>query len=316
MKTILITGCCGFLGSHLSNFYTKKSFNVIGIDNLLTGKLENIEHLNRFPNFKFYQKDVCKRINIHEKLDFILHFASPASPVDYMKFPIKTLEIGSRGTENILKLGLKNNAKVVVASTSEVYGDPLEHPQNELYFGNVNPIGPRGVYDEAKRFLEAITMAYRNKKNLKIGIVRIFNTYGPNMRIYDGRAIPNFVNQALNNKDITVFGDGSQTRSFCFVNDTIRGINALLEKNYELPVNIGNPVEHSILDLAKLIIQITNSSSKIVFKNLPENDPKVRKPCIKTAKKVLKWSPKINLVDGLKKTIDYYKKNIILKNEK
>ena len=312
MKTVLITGCCGFIGSHLSEYFTNKEFNVIGIDNLLTGNFDNIKHLNKINNFKFYEHDVCKEINIKTKIDYILHFASTASPIDYLKFPIKTLQIGSIGTENILKLGVKNNATVLVASTSEIYGDPLEHPQKETYYGNVNPIGPRGVYDEAKRYLEAMTIAYKNKKKLNIRIVRIFNTYGPKMRINDGRAIPNFINQILNNKDITVYGDGNQTRSFCYINDTISGVIKLLKTDYQLPVNIGNPKEYTILQLVDKIKAIIPSSSNIVYRNLPENDPKIRRPDIQLAKKLLNWEPKTKLIDGLERTIKYYQ---ILKNE-
>ena len=312
MKTVLITGCCGFIGSHLSEYFTNKEFNVIGIDNLLTGNFDNIKHLNKLNNFKFYEHDVCKEINIKTKIDYILHFASTASPIDYLKFPIKTLQIGSIGTENILKLGVKNNATVLVASTSEIYGDPLEHPQKETYYGNVNPIGPRGVYDEAKRYLEAMTIAYKNKKKLNIRIVRIFNTYGPKMRINDGRAIPNFINQILNNKDITVYGDGNQTRSFCYIDDTISGVIKLLKTDYQFPVNIGNPKEYTILQLVDKIKAIIPSSSNIVYRNLPENDPKIRRPDIQLAKKLLNWEPKTKLIDGLERTIKYYQ---ILKNE-
>ncbi len=306
MKTVLITGCCGFIGSHLCDFYISKKFKVIGIDNLLTGKLENIKHLSNDQNFDFYELDVCDQISFNEKIDFILHFASPASPIDYLKYPLETLRIGSIGTENILKLGLANKATVLVASTSEIYGDPLEHPQSEKYFGNVNPIGPRGVYDEAKRYLEALTMAYKNKHNLNIRIVRIFNTYGPRMRVSDGRAIPNFINQALNSKNFTVYGDGTQTRSFCYIDDTVIGIYSLLKSGYEFPINIGNPNEFSILKLIDLIKKLTASKEEVIFKELPENDPKVRKPNIELAKNVLKWKPKISLSVGLVKTINYF----------
>ncbi len=252
--------------------------------------------------------DVCNEIKLEEKIDFILHFASTASPVDYLKFPIKTLQIGSVGTENVLKLGVRNRATVLVASTSEVYGDPLEHPQNESYFGNVNPIGPRGVYDEAKRYLEAMTIAYKKKLNLDIRIVRIFNTYGPRMRKNDGRAIPNFINQKLNKENITIYGDGSQTRSFCYISDTISGIYKLLETNYQLPVNIGNPNEYSIKELAQIISDLIPNKSNIIYKELPENDPKLRQPNIELAKKILNWTPKVKLVDGLKMTINFYNK--------
>tara|TARA_B100000963_G_scaffold107153_1_gene93152 strand:+ start:6527 stop:7471 length:945 start_codon:yes stop_codon:yes gene_type:complete len=307
LKTILITGSCGFLGSHLCDFYLSKNYKVIGIDNLLTGSIENILHINSNPNFKFYEIDVCNEINLNDKIDYILHFASPASPIDYLKYPLKTLRIGSVGTENILNLALKKKSIILVASTSEIYGDPLEHPQSESYFGNVNPIGPRGVYDEAKRYLEAMTMAYKRKKKLNIRIVRIFNTYGPRMRINDGRAIPNFINQALSGNNITIYGDGSQTRSFCYIDDTITGISKLLESNFQFPVNIGNPDEYSIQELSKIICSQIPSNSKIVYKELPENDPKVRKPNISLAKKILGWSPKINLHNGLIKTTTYFK---------
>lgn len=272
----------------------------------MTGSYDNIKHIVNNNNFIFYEEDVCNEIRLDEKLDYIMHFASPASPVDYLKYPIKTLNIGSIGTENILKLGLKNNSTVLVASTSEVYGDPLEHPQKESYFGNVNPIGPRGVYDEAKRYLEALTIAYSNKRNLDVRIVRIFNTYGPRMRINDGRAIPNFINQAIRNENLTVYGDGSQTRSFCFIEDTIRGIYKALMCNYKLPINIGNQNEYSILKLVEIIIDLTKSKSNIIYKDLPENDPKVRQPDISLAMNVLNWKPQVQLEEGLIKTIKYY----------
>ena len=306
-KTMLITGCCGFIGSHLCDYFLSKNFNIIGLDNLLTGNIENINHLNSNKSFEYIEFDICDKFRINKKIDYILHFASPASPVDYLKYPIKTLQIGSKGTENILELGLKNNSTVLLASTSEVYGDPLVHPQNESYFGNVNPVGPRGVYDEAKRYLEAITMAFNKKKNLNTKIVRIFNTYGPRMRKNDGRAIPNFINQALNNNNFTIYGSGKQTRSFCYVDDTVNGIAKLLMSEYNKPVNIGNPKEFTILQLVKKIKSLIPSSSKILYHELPENDPKVRKPDISLAKKLLKWSPKIDLNKGLINTISYYK---------
>ncbi len=306
MNTILITGCCGFIGSHLCDFYLSKNYKVIGLDNLLTGSIENIKHHENNPLFNFIEHDVCDQINISDKIDFILHFASTASPDDYLKYPIKTLQIGSIGTENILKLGVKNNSTVLVASTSEIYGDPLEHPQSESYFGNVNPIGPRGVYDEAKRYLEALTMAYKNKKQLKIRIVRIFNTYGPRMRVNDGRAIPNFINQILNNKNITVYGDGHQTRSFCYVSDTVNGIHKLLNSDYQYPINIGNNDEYTILQLVNIMKNIVNKNIELIFSKLPENDPKKRQPNIKLAKTILDWNPKTSLKDGLIKTIDYF----------
>ena len=305
-KTILVTGCCGFIGSNMCNFLIKKEYNVIGIDNLLTGRKKNIYDLLKNKNFTFLEHDICEEIKISNKIDKILHFASTASPKDYLKYPIKTLKIGSKGTENILELGLKNKATVLVASTSEIYGDPLEHPQRETYFGNVNPIGPRGVYDEAKRYLEALTIAYNSKRKLDVRIVRIFNTYGPKMRKDDGRAIPNFINQIINNEDITIYGDGSQTRSFCYIDDTIQGIYRTLYSNYCLPINIGSPIEHSIINLVNFLRELIPSSSKIRFSDLPENDPKVRKPDITLAKNILKWEPKVKLQDGLKKTINYF----------
>ena len=290
----------------MCDFYIKKKFRVIGLDNLLTGNYYNLSHIIDNSNFEFYEYDICKKIKVKTKIDYVMHFASPASPVDYLKYPIKTLQTGSIGTENILKLALKNKAKVLVASSSEVYGDPEIHPQTESYFGNVNTIGPRGVYDEAKRYLEAITMAYKNKKKLNVSIARIFNTYGPRMRVQDGRAIPNFINQALKNNPITIYGDGSQTRSFCYISDTIKALSKLLHSNYYLPMNIGNPKEYSINQLATLIKKLTTSNSKISFHDLPENDPKVRKPNIELAKKKLNWEPKIDLYDGLTKTTNYY----------
>jgi len=307
MKKILISGAAGFIGSHLCDFYLNKNFSVIGIDNFMTGSISNIEHNLDNKNFNFIKHDIREKININVKLDYILHFASPASPIDYLNFPIETLQIGSIGTENFLNLAEENNARIIVASTSEVYGDPLQHPQSESYFGNVNPVGPRGVYDEAKRYLEALSTAYKKVKNVDVGIVRIFNTYGPRMRISDGRAIPNFINQAINNENFTVYGDGTQTRSFCYVSDTVDGIDRLLKSSYKEPINIGNPEEYTILDLIKIIKSTTNNTnSKLIFNNLPENDPKFRQPNIKLANKVLKWSPKINLTEGLFKTIKYY----------
>ena len=310
MKKILITGAAGFIGSHLTDFYLKKRYKVIGIDNLMTGSLENIEHLKKNKNFVIINHDIRYKIDVNEPLDFILHFASPASPVDYLKFPIDTLQIGSIGTENVLDLALKNNAKIVVASSSEVYGDPLEHPQIESYYGNVNPIGPRGVYDEAKRYLEALTTAYHNNKKLEVGIARIFNTYGPRMRINDGRAIPNFINQAIKNKDISVYGTGFQTRSFCYISDTITGIDCILNSKYYKPVNIGNPQEFSILEVAKKIKSLVSSKSKIIFDKLPEDDPKIRKPDINKALKLFNWKPKVKLEEGLIETINFFKKSI------
>ncbi len=305
-KSLLITGVAGFLGSHLCDLFLKKKFKVFGIDNLITGDLINVKHNMNNKNFKFINHDVCDEIFLNEKIDYILHFASPASPQDYLNYPIETLRIGSKGTENILSFAKKNNATILLASTSEIYGDPEKHPQSELYFGNVNPIGPRGVYDEAKRYLEAMSMAYFRKFNLNIKIARIFNTYGPRMRKNDGRAIPNFINQSMNRKKYTLYGDGNQTRSFCYVSDTTDAIFKLLFSNYNNPVNIGNPDEYTLNQLLKLINQINNYTNEIIFKKLPENDPKRRKPDISLAKKILNWEPKISLRDGLIKTIDYY----------
>ena len=290
----------------MCDFYASKNYHIIGVDNLLTGDITNIKHLEKNENFEFINYDVCNELRIDKKIDFILHFASTASPIDYLKFPIKTLQIGSIGTENILKLALKNSATVLVASTSEVYGDPLEHPQSESYFGNVNPIGPRGVYDEAKRYLEAMTIAYKQKKNLSVRIARIFNTYGPRMRINDGRAVPNFINQALSGKDFTIYGNGNQTRSFCYIDDMVFGIAKLVNSEYQFPVNIGNPTEYSINDLVRLIKDLIPTKNKILYKTLPENDPKVRKPDISLAENKLNWKPKIDLENGLKKTINYF----------
>ena len=308
MNSILISGAAGFIGSHLCDFFLKKQFKVIAIDNFMTGSMKNINHNLKNKNFSFIEHDICNPIEIKNKLDYILHFASPASPIDYLNNPIKTLRIGSTGTENILNLAYENNCTILVASTSEIYGDPLEHPQKESYFGNVNPIGPRGVYDEAKRYLEALTVAFKNVKDLDVRIVRIFNTYGPRMRKNDGRAIPNFINQALNNKNITVFGNGEQTRSFCYIDDTVEGIYKLLISNYKLPVNIGNPKEYSINDLVKVIKSKINTNSKTIYLDLPENDPKTRKPSIDLAMNILQWEPKISLSKGLDITIKFYNK--------
>ena len=305
-KTVLITGCCGFIGSNMCKFLLKKNYKVLGLDNMLTGKIRNIQNFMNNNNFNFFEHDICKPIKINEKVDEVLHFASTASPVDYLKHPIETLRIGSTGTENILKFAVKNNAKVLVASTSEIYGDPLEHPQSENYYGNVNSIGPRSVYDEAKRYLEAITMAYHRKKNLDVKIVRIFNTYGPNMRKDDGRVIPNFINQMINNVEVTVYGDGNQTRSFCYITDTINGIYKTLKSDYNLPINIGNPQEFTINELLNVMKKLIPNSSKTVYLDLPKDDPKKRNPDISLAKKILNWEPSISLVEGLKKTIDYF----------
>ena len=306
MKNILITGAAGFLGSHLCERFLKEDFNVKGMDNFITGSQKNIDSLKKNKNFQFINHDVSKYVEINDDLDYILHFASPASPIDYLKIPIQTLKVGSLGTHNLLGLAKAKNAVILVASTSEVYGDPLVHPQSESYFGNVNPIGPRGVYDEAKRFQEAITMAYHRFHNLDTKIVRIFNTYGPRMRLNDGRVLPAFIGQTLRGEDLTIFGDGSQTRSFCYVDDLIDGIYKLLFSNYNYPVNIGNPNEISIKDFAQEIIKLTNSQQKIIYKPLPENDPLKRKPDIDLAKNILGWIPKINRNEGLKLTYEYF----------
>jgi len=303
---IVITGSAGFLGSHLSRYLIEKGHYVIGIDNLLTGKIENIEDLFKTAKFEFYKYDVTNYIHISGQVDAILHFASPASPVDYLKYPIPTLKVGALGTHKALGLAKAKKAIFMLASTSEVYGDPLINPQNEKYWGNVNPIGPRGVYDEAKRFAEAMAMAYHRYHKIPIRIVRIFNTYGPNMRINDGRAVPNFMMQALSGKPITVYGDGKQTRSLCYVSDLINGIYKLLLSDINTPVNIGNPHEITLLELAQKIKDITNSKSKIIFKPLPQDDPKVRRPDITIAKTKLKWEPEVSLDEGLKKTIKYF----------
>jgi len=307
IQTVLITGAAGFLGSHLSDRMIAEGMKVIGMDNLITGDLENLEHLFSNENFSFYHHDVSKFVHVPGNLDYILHFASPASPIDYLKMPIQTLKVGSLGTHNLLGLAKAKNARMLIASTSEVYGDPLVNPQSEEYWGNVNPIGPRGVYDEAKRFQEAITMAYHTYHGLETRIVRIFNTYGPRMRLNDGRALPAFFSQALSHKDITVFGDGSQTRSFCYVSDLVEGIFRLLKSDYALPVNIGNPDEITILDVAKEVKGlIEDSKSKIVFKGLPKDDPKVRRPDITKAKQILNWEPKVDRSEGLAKTLEYF----------
>jgi len=312
MKRILITGAAGFLGSHLADKCIDEHMHVIGMDNLITGNMANLAHLMPLDSFEFHHHDVTKYIHIEGELDYILHFASPASPIDYLKIPIQTLKVGSLGTHNALGLAKAKNARILVASTSEVYGDPLIHPQSEDYWGNVNPIGPRGCYDEAKRFQEAITMAYHNHHGLETRIVRIFNTYGPRMRPNDGRALPAFFSQAIKEQDITVFGDGSQTRSFCYVSDLVEGIYKLLMSNYHLPVNIGNPNEISIKDVAEEIINLTDTSSQLVFKDLPKDDPKVRQPDISLAKEILGWTPKVDRSAGLEITYEYFKEILSL----
>jgi dTDP-glucose 4,6-dehydratase len=308
MKTILITGAAGFLGSHLCDRFINDGYHVIGMDNLITGSLKNIEHLFKLEHFEFYHHDVSKFIHVPGELDYILHFASPASPIDYLKIPIQTLKVGSLGIHNCLGLAKAKGARLLIASTSEVYGDPSVHPQSEEYWGNVNPVGPRGVYDEAKRFQEAMTMAYHTFHGLETRIVRIFNTYGPRMRLNDGRVLPAFIGQALRGEDLTIFGDGSQTRSFCYVDDLVEGIVRLLNSDYSLPVNIGNPDEITISQFAEEIIKLTGTKQKVVYKDLPVDDPKQRRPDITKAKEILGWEPKINREEGLKRTYAYFKK--------
>ncbi len=306
-KRVLITGAAGFLGSHLCDRFIKEGCHVMAMDNLITGDLKNIEHLFKLPNFEFYHHDVTKFINIPGHLDYIMHFASPASPIDYLKIPIQTLKVGAMGTHNCLGLAKAKGARMLVASTSEVYGDPLVHPQTEEYWGNVNPVGPRGVYDEAKRYMESITMAYHTFHDVDTRIVRIFNTYGPRMRLNDGRALPAFIGQALRGQDMTVFGDGSQTRSFCYVDDLIEGIYRLLLSDYHQPVNIGNPVEISLKDFAEEVLALTGGNVDIIYKPLPMDDPKQRKPDITKAQQILGWEPKVERKEGLKITYDYFR---------
>jgi dTDP-glucose 4,6-dehydratase len=307
MKRILITGAAGFLGSHLCDRFIKDGYHVIGMDNLITGQLKNIEHLFPLANFEFYNHDVSKFIHIPGSLDYILHFASPASPIDYLKIPIQTLKVGSLGIHNCLGLAKAKGARLMIASTSEVYGDPSVHPQPESYWGNVNPVGPRGVYDEAKRFQEAITMAYHTYHGLETRIVRIFNTYGPRMRLNDGRVLPAFIGQALRGEDLTMFGDGSQTRSFCYVDDLVEGIVRLLHSDCPDPVNIGNPDEITIGQFAEEIIKLTDTDQKVIYKDLPIDDPKQRQPDITKAKALLDWEPQIDRAEGLKRTYAYFK---------
>jgi len=310
MKTAVVTGGSGFLGSHLCDKLLSEGLKVICIDNLITGNINNISHLAGNENFSFIKHDITNYIFIPGKVDYILHFASPASPVDYLQLPIQTLKVGSLGTHKALGLAKEKQARFLLASTSEVYGDPEIHPQPEEYWGNVNPIGPRGVYDEAKRFAEALVMAYHRYHNLETRIVRIFNTFGPRMRAKDGRAIPNFIMQALTGQPITVYGDGSQTRSFCYITDQVDGLYKLLMSEEDEPVNIGNPEEIPLIEIAKEIIELTSSKSKIIFEELPVNDPKVRQPDITKARTKLGWEPKVNRWEGLKKTIQYFKELI------
>jgi dTDP-glucose 4,6-dehydratase len=310
IKKILITGAAGFLGSHLCDRFIKEDYYVLGMDNLVTGSMSNIEHLFPKENFEFYFHDVTKFVHIPGELDYILHFASPASPIDYLKIPIQTLKVGSLGTHNLLGLAKEKKARILLASTSEIYGDPLVHPQSEEYWGNVNPIGPRGVYDEAKRFMEAITMAYNRYHGVETRIVRIFNTYGSRMRLDDGRALPTFLSQAIRGEDISVFGDGNQTRSFCYVDDLVEGIYRLLLSDYDQPVNIGNPDEITIKEFAEEIIKLTGTNQKIIYNELPEDDPKQRQPDISKAKELLGWEPKVSRQEGLKITYEYFKQKI------
>ena len=307
LDRVLITGAAGFLGSHLCDRFIKEGYHVIGMDNLITGSLSNIQHLFPLPQFEFYHHDVTKFISVPGELKYILHFASPASPIDYLKIPIQTLKVGAMGTHNCMGLAKDKKARILVASTSEVYGDPMVHPQTEEYWGNVNPVGPRGVYDEAKRYMEAITMAYHNFHSVETRIVRIFNTYGPRMRLNDGRALPAFIGQALRGEDLTVFGDGSQTRSFCFVDDLVDGIYRLLLSDYNMPVNIGNPDEITLKEFAEEILELTGIKVKIIYKPLPVDDPKQRQPDISKAKKILGWEPKVKRKEGLKLTYEYFK---------
>lgn len=306
-KRILITGAAGFLGSHLCDRFIAEGYQVVGMDNLITGDLRNIQHLFKLENFEFYHHDVSKFVFVPGDLNYILHFASPASPIDYLKIPIQTLKVGAMGTHNLLGLARVKRARILVASTSEVYGDPTVHPQTEEYWGNVNPVGPRGVYDEAKRYMEAITMAYHTYHGLETRIIRIFNTYGPRMRLNDGRVLPAFIGQALRGEDLTMFGDGSQTRSFCFVSDLVEGIYRLLLSDYSLPVNIGNPAEITIREFGEEILKLTGASQKLISLPLPKDDPKQRRPDISKAREILGWEPKVSREEGLKITFEYFK---------
>jgi dTDP-glucose 4,6-dehydratase len=306
-KRVLITGAAGFLGSHLCDRFIKEGYRVVAMDNLITGSLRNIEHLFKLEQFEFYHHDISKFVHVPGDIDYILHFASPASPIDYLKIPIQTLKVGSLGTHNLLGLARVKNARMLIASTSEVYCDPTVHPQTEDYWGNVNPVGPRGVYDEAKRFQEAITMAYHTFHGLETRIVRIFNTYGPRMRLNDGRVLPTFIGQALRGEDLTAFGDGTQTRSFCYVDDLVEGIYRLLLSDYAQPVNIGNPDEITIREFAEEILKLTGANQKIIFEPLPQDDPKQRQPDISKAKELLGWEPKVSRSEGLKITYEYFK---------
>ena len=306
-KTVLITGAAGFLGSHLCDYFLSKNFKVLGLDNFITGSPKNLSHLKSNSDFEFREIDITHDFKIDNPIDYILHFASPASPIDYLQIPLETMKVGSLGTENVLKIALKNKACILIASTSEVYGDPLEHPQNEEYFGNVDPVGPRGVYDEAKRFQEALTTAYHSYHGLDIRIARIFNTYGSRMRVNDGRAIPAFMGQVLRNESLTVFGDGSQTRSFCYVDDMIKGIYKLLHSNYTKPMNLGNPEEIALIDFANEIISLGGNNNKIIFKPLPINDPVKRRPDITKAMSILNWKPKVSRKKGLENTLNYFR---------
>ena len=312
MKKIVITGAAGFIGSNLVDKLLNEGYFVYGIDNLITGSLDNLSHLNSNNNFEFVNHDVTKYIDIKDKIDYVFHFASPASPIDYLEYPIQTLKANAIGGHNALGLAKKNNAKFILASTSEVYGDPLEHPQKESYFGNVNPIGPRSIYDEAKRFIESMTISYHTCYKLRVSIVRIFNTYGPRMKIDDGRVLPTFIKQAALNKDLTVNGDGTQTRSFCFIDDLINGIIKLMNSEYSYPINIGNDDEVTINEIASTLISILNSQSKVIYNDLPEDDPLKRKPDLTLAKKILNWAPKIDKKDGFEMLIEYYKKNNLI----